>query len=430
MTIKIKPKKAKEPKQIIRLMALVFVIMLFIPEDIRSQDFWDSIPYPDTVDHIPSITVIGRDTVLIGTNLTRSYNGGIYLSPDKGETWEFIGPYRRTPYAILKGEEDTLFMGGTGGVWRSPDWGNTWEWVWEHFNNVLCLHKTQNNTLLAGTWGGIIRSLDNGKTWDTCIWQDLLIRTITSDDNGTIYAGGRCYSGQYDNFYYSIDNGETFIGIPTPGMAAIYSLKINSSDELFAGCLMAGLFKSNDGGFSWEPVIENKDISDIIITEDDEIFLACDNHSWLNGGILYSPDNGVFWDDITYNIENKYFKKIAISSDNYVYVVSNAGFTSFGSPFNRSINQFVSVKKYKNHSFFVFPNPCSSKLTIQLPEYKMPSKTDVLLFDMNGKTVCRWTLNIFNSGNCQINIDTIPSGSYVLCIKSENNILSRKIVIQ
>lgn len=42
-----------------------------------AQDFWDSIPYPDTAYRIYSIETLGRDTLLIGASLaTREELGG------------------------------------------------------------------------------------------------------------------------------------------------------------------------------------------------------------------------------------------------------------------------------------------------------------------------------------------------------------------
>src|SRR6056297_3342327 len=103
-----------------------------------------------------------------------------------GEKWTFFGPAwmsgRVTDVAIPRGSNDIIYAAAaSGGVWKSYDQGKTWKAVFEHAastsigdiaiapsdTNIIWVATGEANIFrssMAGT--GIYKSIDAGKTWE------------------------------------------------------------------------------------------------------------------------------------------------------------------------------------------------------------------------------------------------------------------------
>ncbi len=159
-----------------------------------------------------------RETAYAGTA------DGVYVSPNGGRAWKFCGLPGKAVLSLAAnaafGEKPTLFAGTEGeGLWRSADAGKTWQQVapgnpeTPHSAggapgascSVNALWWREDNHLLAATSElGVLCSSDGGENWRQ------------ADGPQTVL----CLSGQ--------------------------------GDQVYAGAVDEGLWRSQDGGNSWQ----------------------------------------------------------------------------------------------------------------------------------------------------------------------------------
>ena len=173
-------------------------------------------------------------TVLVGTRK------GLFLvkGDDGRQNWEIEGPLL-TGFAVYHAIRDardgalyaaTNFFGG-GSVHRSDDLGATWERAEElglpegselKLNATWHIEPGANGELwLGGDPGVLFRSKDRGRTWET---NGALLEHETRDQWNP-GAGGMC----------------------------LHSINVAGDGALVIGISAAGVFRSEDGGASWEP---------------------------------------------------------------------------------------------------------------------------------------------------------------------------------
>lgn len=319
------------------------------------------------------------------------------------------------------------------GVYRTVNYGASWDHITPITDNVACLARFNSNVFFAGLVGGVLRSMDNGITWDTTLALDnaSIINSVLIVSENEIYAGGTSYLVPGGGVFMTQNLGESWENI---GLVSynVQCLAKNQNDELFAGCYYSGLLKkSNDGG-TWATVLPHKDVLSIIINNDG-IYIGCDNQSFLNGGIFFSSDDGLTWEDYTFNITNKYVQKIIITNDQYFYSLSNSSITIYGPPFYRSVNPVFIQENNINPKMEIkiFPNPASSQITLDFGSYFINTGTyEIKIYNQSGQLIFQDSL-IISSEHVSINLDRekIDTGVYYIQITTGNLRHLKKVII-
>ena len=228
-----------------------------------------------------------------------------------------VGPTRGGRVTTVHGvesEKNVFYMGTTGGgVWKTTDFGNNWFNISDgYFKSpsigAINVYQKDPNIVYIGTGSdglrsniivgkGIYRSEDAGKSWDHIGLENvgqIGAVEIHPDDPNTIY------------------------------VAAIGQPFKNNEDR--------GLFKSTDGGKSWDKILYLSDsigIVDVEFAPDDPNTLyaaswRAERKPWTiisgstNGGAYKSVDAGKTWNKINLGFESKYIGKIdfAVSKSN------------------------------------------------------------------------------------------------------------------
>ena len=92
-------------------------------------------------------------------------------------------------------------------------------------------------------------------------------------------------------------------------------------NNLFAGTLRGGIFRSGNGGRSWEPVnsgLEANEITDFIVDKD--VLIA-----GTRNGIFRSADDGATWKGVTKSVGNSHVEQLVLFGDKMLATILNEG---------------------------------------------------------------------------------------------------------
>ena len=222
-----------------------------------------------------------------------NYDQSLYNSIE----YRLIGPFRggRAGTAVGVLNNPNLYYMGTagGGVWKTQDSGSTWE------------------PISDGYFGGSIGAI-----------------AVSESDENIIYVGegeqtlrGNVSSGH--GMWKSTDAGETwkYIGLPKSEHISRIRIHPENPDIVYVGVIgnlwkpntERGLYKTNDGGLTWEKIlyVSNKaGIGDIVIDPNNSRIIYATTWQMKRNGyrmdsggpdskIFRSYDSGKTWEDIS-----------------------------------------------------------------------------------------------------------------------------------
>ncbi len=228
---------------------------------------------------------------------TVTYDDKLY----KGMEYRSIGPYRGGRSAAVTGVpgKPTLFyMGATGGgVWRTKDGGNTWE------------------NISDGYFGGSIGAV-----------------AVSEYDNNVIYVGGGevTVRGNVSSGYgmwKSEDAGQTWKSIGLTNSRHIPRIRIHPKNpelvyaavlgDLYKSSNERGIYRSKDGGASWEKVLfANADAGAVDLTFDPNNPRILYASTWRIRRTPYSLESGG---------EGSAIWKSTDGGDNWIEISKNEG---------------------------------------------------------------------------------------------------------
>jgi photosystem II stability/assembly factor-like uncharacterized protein len=271
---------------------------------------------------------------------------GVWKSEDDGNTWRKVGgttfgrdsgPMRSI--AFPPGNQEVMYAAGEGGVYLSPDRGETWSNVTGRIpfasTNVVA---TDGQAVYAGSAGGGLFAGTIHPLIHTANWSDasaLAIPvahaqlTLDPADPQTLYAS--TYPG---GVFKSSDGGMTWrernAGLPSfavadPARQGRYALAVAPGDAqvLYAGMHAHGVYRSDDGGGSWRPAhgdegeLRGADVEALLVHPDspDTVYAATGRGVWrtVNGGHRWAEFGpGTTGNDIV-------VRALALGSDGQLY---------------------------------------------------------------------------------------------------------------
>ncbi|HID64193.1 MAG TPA: hypothetical protein EYP49_15850, partial [Anaerolineae bacterium] len=173
---------------------------------------------------------------------------GLWSTEDGGRSWEMrlAGP---SVYALATAGEGRLYAGtGEQGVWCSEDGGQSWHRLGGPEGAAILALRVEGDVIYAGTGGqGLFLSRDRGRSWRAA--EELAgayISVLLGDGRGRVYARTR------RALYRTDDNGRSWHRIARKLKARIDSLALTSDGALYAGTGGKGVYRSTDGGQTWQ----------------------------------------------------------------------------------------------------------------------------------------------------------------------------------
>lgn len=254
-----------------------------------------------------------------------------------GTDWAFRGPWnvggRTRALALDVNNENTILAGGvSSGMWRSTDGGVTWARTTgsDQLQSVSCVaqdkRQGKTNIWYYGTgeiWGnsadlngdGLFKSTDSGKTWTPIA--STVMGTPNTWDNKFEYV-----------WRIATDPSNT------------------EQDEVYAVPALGGVFRSMDGGTTWNAVLgtfgnSSSLFTDIAVTSTGVVYAALSeftvgtNSAAVRG--IYRSTDGENWVNITPAGWAEKYKRIVIgiapSDENQVYFLAETPDVGFKGEF-------------------------------------------------------------------------------------------------
>jgi len=225
-------------------------------------------------------------------------------SPFKNHPWQFVGPTnisgRMTDIAVVtpKGGSYTIYVAGaSGGVWRTRNEGTTWEPVFQHAASTsigdVTVAPSNQNVVWVGTGeanifrssmagAGVYKSEDGGDTWKhmglagTHTIPRIVVHPANPDIVYVAASGHEWTNDEYRGLYKTTDGGESWERILfLTDQTGVIDLVMDPSDPntLYAATWQrirlrwndprnqstyggSGIYKTTDGGENWTQINE------------------------------------------------------------------------------------------------------------------------------------------------------------------------------
>ncbi len=214
-----------------------------------------------------------------------------------------------THIAIDPSNPDNVFLATFNGIYRSTDKGKNWTRIYSGANPsqsaalYLAIDPSDPNNIFAGTLSGLVRSTDGGQTWERPAGRisDKVVTVLAVHpfDSKVVLAGT-----QGKGVFRSYDGGSTWIqsfSRPSAQANNVRALKFAPSQPTTLYCgTENGIFKSADGGDSWETVggmgLGTARIQDLLVLPNNPevVYLATER------GVFGTENGGKEWRRLTF----------------------------------------------------------------------------------------------------------------------------------
>jgi len=279
-----------------------------------------------------SISDIGRLLTLTvspdgsGRLVAGSYNSGIYISEDQGQTWQdssngitanIVHDSVVDPIAPLE-----VMVGTESGVFRR-DHQNAWHRLSIEESYAVALDPHDSQIIYSGRNYNLAKSIDDGVSWTETEILDsrdeitsVASIAIDPNNNQVLYIGVDYSKGNKGEVYKSVDGGQTM----TPVLeltVPVNAVTVNAVDNkvLFVGSgsfyasafdREGGVYRSDDSGITWsESLLSNVIVNALRVDplNADIVYAACGGGGGNFSGFYISMDGGQTWQDKSFIID-------------------------------------------------------------------------------------------------------------------------------
>lgn len=218
------------------------------------------------------------------------------------------------------------------GIYLSSDGGGTWSAATSQPTDRR-LKSLVVSPLTASTWyaashgGGVFKSVDAGQNWSACANSglDLRVYALLAAGDGSLYAatrGGLFASGDCASWTAKSS------GLPSSGgryAPTVLAVDPAQSSVVYAGLEGSGIYKSSDGGDSWQAATSqpgNTAIRALAVKPGASTTLFAASYG---AGVWKSSDSGMSWSACAAQPTNLNLRSLTIDAAGKLYAGSEAG---------------------------------------------------------------------------------------------------------
>lgn len=341
-----------------------------------------------------------------GRSLAFSQNGdivvgtdnGMYHSPDGGTTWSHTGLTDTAMMStILYPQDGRMFAGNTdptltaSHIFTSNDNGLSWSINETGFSSTRTADFAINSTgkIFVGTgWSSSVHSSSDGINWNGPSATALgflpssLALSIAIDSSDVIFAGM-----EDDGVYRSIDGGVSYnyMGLAVT-LSNISDVKISPNQDVFVtqtpftGSPNGSIFRSTDGGNTWgaSTMSTHGQPNCIYISSPDSIFVGTTKGVWI------STDTANTWTLLNTGLNpgNLAIQTLELSPDGYLYAgTSGAGIYRSVNKIKNIVTTSIGENSNTINQLKVYPNPTDGFLSFSATIF------DIEIYNVLGELV-------------------------------------------
>lgn len=277
----------------------------------------------------PNIVYAGTGEYVPGSDAGAYYGNGLYRSADFGDTWSDLGTSQFYLAEIARivvnpSNNANLFVAASNGLWESLSSGTSWTQLSANpCTDVVLVQKPSEpgtrRLVAAFSTLGVYASANSGSGWSAFSAisvpgapsgsRNIVLGACRTQPN-VIYAAF-CEGGSGGNMLAHVakssDWGASWIARTIPSSGRLYQAAYNlfiQPDPTLADTVILGVvdvFKSVDGGGSWNPVTFGTGAGPGVAVHPDQhaiafhpttanaLYVGCD------GGLFFSPDSCATW---------------------------------------------------------------------------------------------------------------------------------------
>lgn len=319
-----------------------------------------------------------------GFYLGQGYEPRFYKTTDGGTIWEFCStfPYEIDGISCLRFFDTSCGLVSAeydGVIYKTSDGGSTWTNVFSNSYEVFDIeYLDENRVLAAGKF--LYLSNDAGNTWeamDIGNTHTLFDIFILDENTGWI-------SGSDDLLFKTTNGGFTWEILPINSSIGVFN-KVWFTDEM-NGYLMSEwlsyLFKTTDGGQTWQPTEKP-------------------STSTLTDLYFFDENNGLIF-----------------GANGLIAKTETGGLVGFPESENLVVNHFTEI----------FPNPCQNNLNIMFNE-KMNTGITLTVKNLKPETLLQKQIPAMHGLNyINLNTTSLSPGTYFLTVSAGKSIDVQKFV--
>jgi sugar lactone lactonase YvrE len=337
--------------------AVIFLALLLLVVPAMAGITWQQTSGPTTTAALV-IDPVDSQTMYAGTA------AGVYKSTNAGGSWTMINQgfgvsnSMVNTLAIDPIDSRTIYAGtrSYGGLFKSTDSGGSWSTAcngltnasgnWAKSVNALAIDPVSRQTVYAGTGdSGVFKSTDGGASWKAISpFSAVSSLAIDPRNSQTIYTGTSATTSS--GVFKSTDGGASWSamssGLPYYN-ANIQSLLIDPTNSMviYAGSYRSndgggvGVFKSTDGGASWQPAgsgLPATGTSDGSVLSDVQSLAMAPGNSRIlyagtSSGVYRSVDAGASWSAVS-DSSMINVRSLALVGSKTIYAGGNPAFAN------------------------------------------------------------------------------------------------------
>jgi hypothetical protein len=425
----------------------IILLVLGLQSVCAQAPFWQVVGRPDT-NIVWTIACSGNGVLWAGTDAWAPEDRGIFKSTDHGETWIISdsGVTVGTVMSICVNSAGHLFAGTTSGVFRSTNGGSLWI---PRNNGISYSNPTTRSVFSFGTgnllcgaeaWddpyvAAIFRSTDEGSTWVGVAGMHQRIPVgFAVDDSNNLFAGlSPNPSEGASSIWRSTDAGETWFSTGLSSSESGASVIFNEG-SLFC-CGLFGVLASSDRGITWHQVLNGVVPWTIAANSSGHLFAGT-----LGAGMFRSTDGGRTWDSLNTGLVDRNVYSVAFDSSGFVYAGTQSGVIL------RSVFPTTNIRSAGKETPFSFiltqnyPNPFNPSTSIR---YGLPSRSHVTLtvFNTLGQQVALLVNETLDAGYHEVQFSArggyasggdgsrLASGVYFYRLQAGTYVETRKLLL-